>query len=51
MGLIWVERLERSERKEEVVEEMVGPGTMVSLEMVARRPRCVVDDSRDPRAD
>lgn len=44
-------RLERSERKVELVEGMVGPGTMRSLDMVAVRPRVVVDVMRSARAD
>ena len=41
MGVRWGVRLERSSRKEEVVEEMDVRGTRVSLVMPARRPRWV----------
>jgi len=40
-GLRWGVRFERSERNEELVEGMVGPGWMASLEIVATRPRWV----------
>jgi hypothetical protein len=43
--------LERSERKVDDEEGMVGPGIMVSLDMVAVRPRWVVEVMREARAD
>lgn len=43
-------RLERSVRKDEEVEEMVEPGTIDSLSIVARRPRWSVDVKRVWRA-
>jgi hypothetical protein len=51
VGVMCDSRFERSERKEEDVEVTVAPGTMVSLSMVARRPRWEVEVMRDPRAD
>jgi hypothetical protein len=45
------ERLERSDEKDDEDEGMVAPGTIVSLDMVARRPRWLVEDISSPRAD
>jgi len=39
VGEMWEERFERSERKEVDVDSMAAPGVMVSLSIVARRPR------------
>jgi len=44
-------RFARSDRNEDEVEDIVAPGMMVSLSIVARRPRCEVDVINDPSAD
>jgi hypothetical protein len=44
-------RFERSSRKVEAVEEIVAPGTMVSLSMRAMRPRCEEETMSSPSAD
>jgi hypothetical protein len=51
LGVMWDSRFERSERNEDDVEDTVAPGTMVSLSIVARRPRWEVEVMSDPRAD
>ena len=50
LGLMKSLRLERSSRKVSWVEGMGEAGTMASCDMVARRPRCVVDVRRSWRA-
>ena len=51
LGVMCESRLERSEKKEDEVEGIVAPGTMVSFWIVAMRPRWEVEVMRDPRAD
>lgn len=51
LGVVWEERLLRSERKDDEVEGMVPLGMMVSDDMLARRPRWVVEVMSEARAD
>jgi hypothetical protein len=51
VGVVRVLRAERSDRKEDEVEGMEAPGTMVSFWMVATRPRWEDEVRRVPRAD